>query len=172
MQGNYKELKTTACMSTGAPSVALAVKNLPANANAGDGRNTSSIPASRRYPGEGHGNPLQYSCLENSMDRGAWWVTVHRVAKSQTRLKLLSTQHAWTIRYKKTKTSQLPLLKKQKHRQGVGSKTRVLHMPPAFVTARGAVGHLSYLSDSTLDTQLPSPHISTQLTPLLGKWAR
>ena len=38
-------------------------------------------------PGEGNGNPLQYSCLENPMDRGAWWATVHRVAKSQTRLK-------------------------------------------------------------------------------------
>ena len=45
-----------------------------------------SIPWSGRSPGEGHGNPLQYSCLENPMDRGAWWATVHRVAKSQTRL--------------------------------------------------------------------------------------
>ena len=41
--------------------------------------------------GEGNGNPLQYSCLENPMDREAWWATVHRVAKSQTRLKRLST---------------------------------------------------------------------------------
>ena len=40
-----------------------------------------------KIPGGGHGNPLQYSCLENSMDRGAWWVTVHRVAKSRPRLK-------------------------------------------------------------------------------------
>ena len=39
------------------------------------------IPESRRYPGEGNGNPLQYSCLENSMDRGAWWPTVHGVTK-------------------------------------------------------------------------------------------
>ena len=46
---------------------------------------------SGRTPGEGHGNPFQYSCLENPMDRGAWWATVYRVAKSQTRLKLLST---------------------------------------------------------------------------------
>ena len=44
-----------------------------------------------RSPGGGHSNPLQYSCLENPMDRGAWWATVHRVAKSQTRLKGLST---------------------------------------------------------------------------------
>ena len=57
------------------------VKNPPANA--GD---TDSIPELKRSPGEGNGNPLQYSCLENSMDRRAWWATVHRVAKSQTQL--------------------------------------------------------------------------------------
>ena len=45
-----------------------------------------SIPRWGRSHGEGNGNPLQYSCLENPMDRGAWWATVHRVAKSQTRL--------------------------------------------------------------------------------------
>ena len=45
-----------------------------------------SIPGSGRSPGEGNGNPLQYSCLENPMDGGAWWATVHGVAKSQTRL--------------------------------------------------------------------------------------
>ena len=44
----------------------------------------SSIPGSGRSPGEGNGNPLQYSCLENSMDRGAWWATVHGVTKNQT----------------------------------------------------------------------------------------
>ena len=44
------------------------------------------IPGSGRSPAEGNGNPLQYSCLENSMDRGAWWVTVHGVANSQTQL--------------------------------------------------------------------------------------
>ena len=42
------------------------------------------IPGSGRSPGEGNGNPLKYSCLESSMDRGAWWATVHRVAKNQT----------------------------------------------------------------------------------------
>ena len=51
-------------------------KNLPANA--GD---RGLIPGSGRSPGGGNGNPLQYSCLENSMDRGAWWATVHGVAK-------------------------------------------------------------------------------------------
>ena len=45
-----------------------------------------SIPGLERSPGEGNGYPLQYSCLENSMDRGAWWATVHGVTKSQTRL--------------------------------------------------------------------------------------
>ena len=48
------------------------------------------IPESGRSSGGGHGNPLQYSCLENPMDRGAWWASVHRVAKSQTQLKQLS----------------------------------------------------------------------------------
>ena len=64
--------------------VALVVKNLPPKA--GDSRDTGSIPGSGRSPGEGNGNPLQYSCLGNSMDRGAWRVTVHLVAKSRIRL--------------------------------------------------------------------------------------
>ena len=68
--------------------MALVVKNLPANA--GDIRDVGSIPGSGRFPRAGHGNPIQYSCLENPMDRGAWWATVHRVAKSQTQLKQLS----------------------------------------------------------------------------------
>ena len=55
-------------------------------------RDLGSIPQSGRFPGGGHGSPLQYSCLENPMDRGAWWATVHRMAKSQTQLKQLSTQ--------------------------------------------------------------------------------
>ena len=58
------------------------VKNLPANA--GDIRDASTIPGSGRSPGGEHGNPLQYSCLESPMDRGAWEVTVHRVTKSWT----------------------------------------------------------------------------------------
>ena len=53
-------------------------------ANARDIRDMGSVPGSGRCPGGGHGNPLQYSCLENSTDRGAWWATVYRVAKSQT----------------------------------------------------------------------------------------
>ena len=64
--------------------VVLVVNN-PA-ANAGDTRDTSSISGSGRSPGEGNGNPLQYSCLEDPTDRGAWWATVHGVTKSWTRL--------------------------------------------------------------------------------------
>ena len=56
------------------------VKNLPANA--GDIKDVGSIPGSGRSAGGKHSNPLQYSCLENPVERGAWWVTVHREAKS------------------------------------------------------------------------------------------
>ena len=64
-----------------ASPVALVLKNPPANA--GDLRDMGLIPGSGRSPGGEKGNPLQYSCLENSMDRGAWWATVDRVTKSQ-----------------------------------------------------------------------------------------
>ena len=64
------------------------------SANAGDIRDVGSIPGSERSPGGGHGNPLQYSCLENAMDRGAWHALVNRVAKSFTRLKQLTTHVA------------------------------------------------------------------------------
>ena len=64
------------------------VKSLPANA--GDARDVGSILGSGRSQGIGNGNPFQYSCLENSMDRGDWQATVQRVTKSQTQL---STQH-------------------------------------------------------------------------------
>ena len=69
------------------------VKNLPANG--GDVTDLSSVPGSGRSPGGRHGNPLWCSCLENCMDRGAWWATVHRVAKSRTQLEQLSTQHIY-----------------------------------------------------------------------------
>ena len=71
------------------------VKNLPAHAE-----DAGPIPGSGRSPGEGKGNPLQYSCLENSLDRGTWRATVHRVAKSRTRLKRLS-MHNVTLSHKK-----------------------------------------------------------------------
>ena len=76
----------------------LVVKNSPANT--GDKGDPGSIPGSGRSSGEGHGNPLQYSCLENLMDREAWWAMVYRVTKSWTRLKQLSTHtyiHAYIL---------------------------------------------------------------------------
>ena len=76
-------------MWPGASQVVLVVKNPPART--GDRRDVSSIPGSGRFPGEANGYPLQYSCPENPMDRGAWQATVHRVSKSQTWLKWLST---------------------------------------------------------------------------------
>ena len=67
----------------------LVVKNPPANE--GDVRDAGSIPGVERSPGGGHGNPLQYSCLENRVNSGAWQATLLRVANSQTRLKQLNT---------------------------------------------------------------------------------
>ena len=66
--------------------VVLVVKKKTPPANVRDTGDTDWIPKLGRSTGGGHGNPLQYSCLENPMDRGAWWATVREVAKSQTRL--------------------------------------------------------------------------------------
>ena len=82
------------CIQTS--QVVLVVKNL--YANTGDIRDTGSVPELGRSPGGGHGNPLQYSCLENPMDRGSWWATVHGVTKSQIWLKQIS-MHACTHFY-------------------------------------------------------------------------
>ena len=70
----------------------LVVKNLPANA-----RDASSIPGSGRSPGGGNGTPLQYSCLENPMDGGAWWATVCRIANSWTQLSTHTHTHTHTF---------------------------------------------------------------------------
>ena len=67
------------------------VKNPPANA--GDVGDLGLIPGWGRFPGGGHGNPLQYSCLENPMDRGAWRAVVHRVTQSRARLSDLARRH-------------------------------------------------------------------------------
>ena len=72
-------------MANRTPSqAALVVKDLPANA--GDTRDMGSTPGLGRSLGGGHDNPLQYSCLENPMHRGAWWAIVHVIARSQTHL--------------------------------------------------------------------------------------
>ena len=67
----------------GASQVVLVIKNLLA----GDARDLGSIPGLEISPGGRHGNPLQYSCLENTMDRGAWWATVHGITQSWAQLK-------------------------------------------------------------------------------------
>ena len=74
----------------GAFQLALMAKNLPASAR--DVRDMGSILGWGRSPGGGHGNPLQYSCLEDPTDREAWWAIVQRVTKSQTQLKQLSIE--------------------------------------------------------------------------------
>ena len=76
-----------------ASQVALVVKNSPANA--GDTRDKGSIPDSGRSPGGGHDNPLQYSCLGNSMDKGAWHATVHGATKSQAWLNVCTCTHTY-----------------------------------------------------------------------------
>ena len=88
---------------------ALVVKN--PSVREGDIRDVGSVPGLGRSPGEGNGDPLQYSCLENPMDRGAWWAMVHRVAKSWTQLKQLSMhahEQAGTTRTAMVKMRLLP----------------------------------------------------------------
>ena len=86
--------------------MAQLVKNPPANA--GETRDKGSIPGSGRSPGEGNGNPLQYSCLENPMNRGTWWAAVHGVTESDTtehtdKVKLKGDDPQWQLRfYQKT----------------------------------------------------------------------
>ena len=89
-----------------ASQVVLVVKNVPANA--GDIRDAGLIPGPGRSSGGGYGNPLQYSCLENPLDRGAWWATVHGVTKGQT-LTWLST-HASYFTEEELKQKQVWLL--------------------------------------------------------------
>ena len=74
--------------------MALVVKKL--SANAGDVGDSGLIPVPGRSPGRGHGNLFLYSCLENPLDRGAWWATVRRGTKSRTRLRQPSTHLAHT----------------------------------------------------------------------------
>ena len=84
----------------GASQVALVVKNLPANA--GDIRDISGLG---RSPGGEHGNPLQYSCLENHLDRGAWKAAVHRATKVEQDLSDLARTHARRVSQKPRKVS-------------------------------------------------------------------
>ena len=97
----WNRLRRTYCIAW-ASQVALGVKKLPAKA--GDIRDVGSFPGLGRSPGGGHGNRLQYSYLENLMDRGGLWATVHRVAKSQTWL-TLSLSYIYIIMLKSEGTS-------------------------------------------------------------------
>ena len=131
-------------------------KELPANA-AGI-RDLGSIPGSEICPGEGHGNPLQYSCLDNPMDRGAWEATVHGVTKSQTQLKQLSTHtNAYRYRHLKSDLSSLPP-------QALRSK------PPWFLTCSNDIISVSpfppFLPPSSLrlrERALQNMHVVTPL---------
>ena len=69
-------------------------------ASEGDIRDMGLIPGLERSPGGEDGNPCQYSCLENPMDRGSWWAMVHRVAQNRTQLKRLSTHAHMYIRFR------------------------------------------------------------------------
>ena len=89
LKGEYYFLLIGIIIKEGASRVALVVKNQPSNA--GDVRDSGLIPGSGRTPRGGHGHPLQYSCLDDPMDRGAWRAMVHKVRKSRTQLKWLST---------------------------------------------------------------------------------
>ena len=74
------------------------LRNKESACHTGDNvRDAGLIPESGRFPGGRHGNPLQYSCLENPMDREAWQATIHRVRKSQTQLKRLRTHTCWLM---------------------------------------------------------------------------
>ena len=108
--------------------LALVVKNL--SASAGDARDTVSIPGSGRSSGGGHGNPLQCFCLGNPMDRGVWQVTVHRVTKSRTRLKQLSTQNINSV-------LQVKLVKSK-----TGSKSLMPHIcNKSFLLSHSGLSH-------------------------------
>ena len=104
----------------------LVVKNLPART--GDIRDVGSIPGLGRSPGGGNGNPLQYPCLENPIDRGAWWATVHEVAKSQTQLERFSMHACSYLKYFKVIYCSLcpPLLMSQTIRF-VSNKSKNCH---------------------------------------------
>ena len=114
------------------------VKNLPVNA----GRCKrvpshllckGSIPECGRPPGEGSGNPLQYFCLENPMDRRAWWAAVHRATKTQSQLKLLSPYACWASRNRGTGAEEKSSLRVECYCDSSGQEHRALlwrRMPP------------------------------------------
>ena len=133
-----------------ASQVARAVKDLPASA--GNVRDAGSVPATRRSPEGGHGNPLQYSCLENPMKRGAWQALVHRTAKSWAWLKQRSTH---TCGYYKTTVSSL----RKRNQGGKGSLTRATQKARAAREAQPRSPKNSRVSESLLIVP-PEKHLS------------
>ena len=157
------------------------------SAKAGDIRDMGSMPGSGRSPGRGHGNPLEYSCLENPMDRGAWQVTAHWVAKSWTRLKQLS-KHAYsaTVIFPKLQVnviSRLNALQWFSNTQKIRSKILIcggvlLHRAPASISAKSSPethadlfafphipGHFraTYVGHTNSSVQCPSPlHLTSE----------
>ena len=125
------------------------VKNPPANA--GDIREVGSIPGLGRSPGAGYGDPLQYSCLENPKDRGARRATVHRVEKSQTGLKRLSSRRH---------TSDQACTHVLELNQTTGSCSG----PPAQLSAAPAPKHSAWLSDPAWPILLLNPCFVTCMT--------
>ena len=116
-----------------ASQVALVVKNLPAKA--GNVKDEGSIPRSGRSPGGGHSNPLQCSCLENSMDRGAWWATAHRVAKNQTRQKELNT-HTHTLQVAQCSATQEEAVSWEgRDQRGIPGRGLTIGLPKAWSTS-------------------------------------
>ena len=107
------------------------VKNLPANA--GNARDTGSIPGLGSSPGEGNGNPLQNSCLGNPMDRGAWWATIRGVTKSQTQL----STHLVHVYLNKA-----AIFLKKKKRTTVYSLFLILGISGTLNTCRGPLGFM------------------------------
>ena len=105
------------------------VKNPPANA--GDARDTDSIPESGRFPGGGYGNPLQGSCLENSMNKGAWWATVQGVAKNQTQLSIQADrQNYHKVTLQASRQNNIRQKTRKPHIQSTGTENNRPHRIP------------------------------------------
>ena len=109
-------------MATGFPGSASGKEPVCQAVSAGDITSGGLIPGSGRSPGRGHGSPLQNSCLENPMDRGAWQAAVHRVAKSQTRRKRLHTHTHTQVTVTRLTSAARTEVRSRGQRQGGGQR--------------------------------------------------